>query len=229
MPEKQSQVLNEQDWLASDSEISKIIRSTDWSNTLIGPLESWPHSLTSVLSLCLHARSPIAIYWGPEYVFFYNDAFRPIVGDKQTTMGRRGSEVWPEIWDTVEPWLQSVRNTGRGRWYDDRLLLMQRFGYVEECYFEFNLSPIKASDGSVAGILNLVTETTYRVLNQRRTQLLRNLASQTSAAKSPEEACALAASAIADDRADIPFALLYLIDGDRRAGLSRWFDRGASK
>jgi hypothetical protein len=52
-----------------------LIQDTDWSATPLGVQESWPASLRTVLSLCLHSGSPTAIYWGPDLRLLYNDAW----------------------------------------------------------------------------------------------------------------------------------------------------------
>jgi PAS domain S-box-containing protein len=198
-----------------DSEMARLMRSHDWSQTPFGDIETWPQSLRSSLSICLNSRFPIAIYWGQDSILLYNDAWRPIVGDKHPwALGRAGREVWSEIWDDIGPELASVLATGEGTFHNDELLSMYRFGYTEECFFEYTFNPIQGEGGSIDGVFNIVTETTYRVLNDRRARLLREVASKTGTAKTAEEACVLMAKTLKSDPADIPFALLYLMDQD---------------
>jgi signal transduction histidine kinase len=210
------------DFLLGGGEMGVRMREMDWAGTSLGPVEDWPQSLRSALSICLNSRFPIAIYWGPEYVLLYNDAWRPIVGNKHPeVLGRAAHEVWPEIWDIIGPMLGSVSETGEATWRDDQLLPMNRFGYTEECYFDYTFSPIRGQGARVEGVFNVVTETTYRVLNDRRNHFLRELGTKTAVARSAGEACRLAATAITADPHDLPFALLYLIDPDaRRARLA---------
>jgi signal transduction histidine kinase len=205
------------DFLLGGGEMGVRMREMDWAGTSLGPVEDWPQSLRSALSICLNSRFPIAIYWGPEYVLLYNDAWRLIVGNKHPeVLGRPAHEVWPEIWDIIGPMLGSVSETGEATWRDDQLLPMNRFGYTEECYFDYTFSPIRGQGARVEGVFNVVTETTYRVLNDRRNHFLRELGTKTAVARSAGEACRLAAAAIAADPHDLPFALLYLIDPDAR-------------
>ena len=203
-------------WLTG-SEMGGRIRAFDWRRTPLGPIENWPAALVSTLGVCLTAQYPMAIYWGSEGWLLYNDAWRPILGDKHPwALGRAAHEVWPELWDTISPLLHSVQTTGQAVWRGDELLPMQRFGYTEECYFDYSFNPIRGQNGAVEGILNIVQETTYRVLNDRRMRLLRELASRSGFAHSQEDACNLAMEALATDQTDVPFALLYHIDRDRR-------------
>ncbi|MEP0958698.1 ATP-binding protein [Leptolyngbya sp. FACHB-1515] len=188
------------------------LRSLDWSQTALGAVETWPQSLRST---CLNSRFPIAIYWGQDCLLLYNDAWRPIVGDKHPwAIARPAREVWSEIWADIGPELAGVLATGEGTFHKDELLSMRRFGYTEECFFEYTFNPIQGQDGVIDGVLNIVSETTYRVLSDRRAQLLREVASQTGVAKTAEASCALITEAFKSDRLDIPFALLYLLDAD---------------
>ncbi|CAO1295003.1 unnamed protein product [Diamesa hyperborea] len=201
------------DWLKGNDEIIKIIQSVDWKKTGIGPIKFWPQNFKSVLNLCLEALYPIGIYWGPEFVLFYNESWRPIAGNKHPqSFGQKGAEVWFEIWDVIGPMFRNVFETGEVVLKTDQLLPLERFGYVEECYFNFNLSPIRTATGKVEGIFNVAIETTYRVLNERRTQFLQKLGAQTSATKSASETCTIAAKLISENPIDIPFSLLYMID-----------------
>jgi PAS domain S-box-containing protein len=196
-------------------EMGRLMRSLDWAKTLLGDVETWAQSLRSTLSICLNSRFPIAIYWGADFLLLYNDAWRPIVGDKHPwAIGRPAREVWSEIWDDIGPELAGVLATGEGTFHNDELLSMHRFGYTEECFFEYTFNPIQGQGGAIDGVFNVVSETTYRVLNERRARLLRETAAKTGIAKTAEEAIALIVEALKSDPLDIPFALLYRIDSN---------------
>jgi signal transduction histidine kinase len=198
-------------------EMGVLMRSADWSKSPLGPVESWPQSLKSALSICLNTRFPIAIYWGSDLVLLYNDEWSPIPGTKHPwALGRSAREAWPEIWHIIGPLFEQVMKTGEGSRSEDQLLPMRRHGYTEECYFDYTFSPIRGESGQVDGIFNAVTETTYRVLNERRTRLLQELAERVSAARRVDEACSRAAQSLETGAADVPFALLYLTDADGR-------------
>jgi PAS domain S-box-containing protein len=155
---------------------------------------------------------PIQILWGPEYILLYNDAYRPILGDKHPhSLGQRGEDVWYEVWEFAGPRLERVRETHEAIGEDDQFLLLERNGYLEECYFTFSYTPIEDETGQVAGIFNEVHETTHRVLKERRQQLQTCLANRTAEAKTDEEVCQIATSVLADGAVDIPLALFYLL------------------
>jgi signal transduction histidine kinase/FixJ family two-component response regulator len=110
--------------------------------------------------------------------------------------------------------LDGVLHRGEATWSDDQLLVLDRNGYLEECYFTFSYSPIREDSGNVGGVFCAVTETTERVLNERRLQTLRMLGEQTTHARRTEDACDLAVSTLGGNAHDVPFALLYLLDKD---------------
>jgi len=197
-------------------EMGQLMRSLDWSNTPLGPRESWPQSLRTTISICLSSRFPMLIWWGPELVMLYNDAYRPILGDTKhpQAMGQRGQECWPEIWDIIGPMLQDVINTGSATWSDNQMLPLERNGYPEECYFTFSYSPIRDETGGIGGVFTAVTETTRQVLSERRLHTLHELAEYSADAKTAEETCFISAGILAHNAADIPFALLYLLEND---------------
>ncbi|HXV42359.1 MAG TPA: GAF domain-containing protein, partial [Anaerolineae bacterium] len=202
--------------LAGGGEMGALIRSIDWSKTPVGPVSQWPQSLRTALSICLASRFPMLIWWGSELIQFYNDAYRPVLGATKhpRSMGQRGPECWAEIWSVIGPMAESVRETGQATWSNDLLLIMDRNRYIEETYFTFSYSPIRDESGGVGGILITCTETTERVLGERRLRTLRDLGAQASEGKTAEEAGRLATATLAHNPADVPFALLYLLDAE---------------
>ena len=203
------------DFLAGGGEMGALCRTLDWASTALGPVEAWPQSLRSALSVCLGSRFPIVIYWGPSCTVLYNDRYAEILGKKHPwALGRPCREVWSEIWDVIAPMLQGVLDTGEATWSEDQLLILERRGYPEECYFSFSFSPVRGAEGSVDGIFTAVIESTGRVLGERRLRTLRNLAARMAAAQGEEEAWQGSIDALADNPHDLPFALLYRAESE---------------
>src|SRR5579884_3010299 len=192
------------------------MRSFDWSRSPLGPVAGWPQSLRTSVSTCLNSRFAILIWWGPELVMLYNDAYRDIIAGKHpAALGRPGRECWPEIWHIIGPMLENVLHRGEATWSNDLLLLLERNGYPEECYFTFSYSPIRDESGGVGGVFEPVAETTDHVIGERRLRTLRDLAARASRARDVRAACVAAAETLADNLYDIPFAGLYVFDEDR--------------
>ncbi|MBE9037946.1 ATP-binding protein [aff. Roholtiella sp. LEGE 12411] len=208
------------DFFARGGEMGTLMRSLDWSQLPLGAVETWSSSLRIALSICLNSRFPMVIWWSKELVLLYNDAWRPILGTKHPhALGRPGKEIWAEIWDIIGVQLESVLTTAQATWSDDMLLLVDRYGYIEEAYFTYSYSPIFLETGEVGGVFTAVTETTRRVIGERRLDTLRELAASTVEAKSVEKTCRIASATLAKNPYDLPFALLYLIENDREAHL----------
>src|SRR6478672_6128076 len=198
-----------------DGEMANLMRSHDWSKTPLGAVEQWPQSLRTTLSLVLSSRYAMFLWWGREYVNFYNDAYRPILGANKHPqfLGQPAKDCWREIWDVVGVMADSVFTKGESTWSENLLLLMYRSGYIEEAYFTFSYSPVRDESGGIGGVFCAVSETTEQVIGDRRLQTLRELASRTADTKTSVAACNIALQTLSQNPADIPFALLYLSDG----------------
>ncbi|NUS06038.1 MAG: PAS domain-containing protein, partial [Nonomuraea sp.] len=203
--------------LGQGGTMGALMRAHPWERTPLGPLASWPQSLNSSVSICLASRFPMIIFWGPKLAQLYNDAYVPILGSKHPeSLGQAADACWREIWDVIGPMLHQVLDRGQATYSDDLLLVLERNGFREECYFTFSYSPIRDESGGVGGVFCAVTETTGRVVGERRLAVLRDLGERTMTATSAAEACAQAAEVFARHRDDVPFALLYLLDADGR-------------
>ncbi|HTU09805.1 MAG TPA: PAS domain-containing protein [Allosphingosinicella sp.] len=136
----------------------------DWSASPVGPPDAWPQSLKTTVGLMLPAMAQIVLFWGPDYVALYNDAYAPTIGDKHPgALGRPAAESWSELWDDLEPLLASVRDTGETVFASDRPFRINRFGYDETVYFDISYSAVPDESGAVGGVLCIVNETTERV------------------------------------------------------------------
>ncbi len=199
-------------FLDGGGEMGALMRAHDWTASPLGPPEAWPDALKLSVSICLRSRFPILLWWGADCLMLYNDAYRPILGSTKhpAALGRPGVETFPEIWTIIEPPLRGVLARGEASWAEDQLLELHRSGYAEEAYFTYSYSPIRQLDGSMGGVFTAVTETTERVLGERRLRTLRELAERCAGAKTVEAACAAFAAVLDSGNPDLPFALLYL-------------------
>jgi signal transduction histidine kinase len=200
-----------EDWLVGGGEMGKLIRSMDWTQTPLGPIESWPQSLRTTVSLCLASNFPISLAWGPKHVQIYNDGYWPICGEKHPdAMGRDFSECWASAWPVIGAAFERAL-AGETSFLENQRMFLDRNGYLEETFFTFSFSPIRDETG-VAGLFHPVTETTSRMLSERRTRALRDLAARAGKAQTIDEACTLAAQTLSDYALDLPFVLFYVLD-----------------
>jgi len=197
--------------LQGGGEMGALMRSMDWSKTRLGPVEHWPESLKVSLSTCLNSRFAVLIWWGPELIMLYNDAYRQIIGAKHpAALGNPGRDCWYEIWTTIGPMLDGVLHRGDSTWSDDLLLLLERHGYAEECYFTFSYSPIRDQAGKIVGVFTPVKETTDKVIGERRLRTLRDLAACTTEAEDEAAVWSVICDTLRRNQQDIPFAILCL-------------------
>jgi PAS domain S-box-containing protein len=204
--------------------MSDLIHSRDWSATPLGPVETWSTSLRMMVSFLLANRFPLLLWWGPQYLSIYNDAYRPILGNKHPdALGQPVSECWAEIWHILQPLIDSPFQGGPATWMEDLALELNRHGFAEETHFTVAYSPVpdEAAPRGIGGVLATVHEITEKVVGERRVQVLRDLGVRVAEGRTAETACAIAAETLANHAKDVPFALLYLVDRDsRRARLA---------
>ncbi|MGD0893903.1 MAG: sigma 54-interacting transcriptional regulator [Terracidiphilus sp.] len=196
---------------AGDGEMATRMRELDWSATPLGPVEQWPQALRTCVRLMMGAGYPMTILWGPDLAYLYNDANMPVVGTKHPwALGRGCREIYPESWDFVGPLFDRVMTKGEAAvTLSDQLFVIHRKDYLEECYFAFSFSPVPDDSGRAGGVLNIVLETTERVLEDRRRRLLGDLASRAAGARNQEEVWRVSAETFGENCLSLPFAFLY--------------------
>jgi PAS domain S-box-containing protein len=190
-----------------DGVTAKLIRELDWAKTPLGPVAHWPRSLLSLVSTMLYSRHPMFLWWGPELVQFYNDAYLPSFGEGKhpRAIGQRGRECWPEIWSIIAPQIEDVMLRAKASWNEDALVPIQRNGRIEEVYWTYGYSPAFDDDGNVGGTLVVCTETTARVLSARRADLVRRVNEGLAACAESSEIIPAATAVLHDAGIDVPF------------------------
>ncbi|HEU5327022.1 MAG TPA: ATP-binding protein [Thermomicrobiales bacterium] len=203
---------------AGGGELGALMRAFDWSATPLGPAEAWSPALRMMVRFLLANRFPLLLWWGPQYISIYNDAYRPVLGTKHPwALGQPVSECWREIWHVLKPLIDTPFHGGPATWDDDIFLEINRYGFVEEAHFTIAYSPVPDDTvlGGIGGVLATVHEITEKVVGERRVVALRDLGARVGEARTAAEACAIAAETLAAHASDVPFALFYLIDADR--------------
>jgi PAS domain S-box-containing protein len=153
-------------YLKDGGEMGEFTRSFDWSKTALGNFSGWPNSLLITLSTLLHSKFPMFLWWGPELIQFYNDAYRPSLGNEgkhPMALGQRGADCWPEIWPVIKPLIDQVMSGGEAVWMDDQLIPIYRNNRLEDVYWTFGYSCILDETGIPAGVLVICNETTDKV------------------------------------------------------------------
>ncbi|WP_276482634.1 PAS domain-containing protein [Paraflavitalea pollutisoli] len=154
-------------FLSGGGEMGQITRNFDWSTTSLGAPETWPQSLRTAVSIVLNARFPMFLWWGPELICFYNDGYRPSLGNEGKhpgILGMKAVDAWPEIWTIIKPLIDQVMDCGEAVWFEDQLVPIFRNGQIENVYWTFCYSRVSDETNAAAGVLVTCTETTDKVV-----------------------------------------------------------------
>ena len=102
------------DFLAGGGEMGALVRAYDWSSSPLGKPETWPQSLRTAVRILLNTNHPMFIWWGPDLIQFYNDAYRQTMGPERHpgALGQGGRECWAAIWDIIGPQIEQVMSGG---------------------------------------------------------------------------------------------------------------------
>jgi PAS domain S-box-containing protein len=200
---------------ASDSETGTLIRSMDWSNTSLGPTEKWPPSLITSVNICLSSRFPMIVLWGADLIQFYNDAYGEIIGSKHpAAMGAPCKDVWEEVWHLIGGILEEdVLKNGKSTLSENQLMIMNRKGYPEECYFTFSYSPIY-SGNSIEGVFCAIQETTQEIINRKHLAILQSLSAHISDVHSIAKVLQKATEIFEKEVRDFPFTVIYKLNAE---------------
>ena len=123
-------------------------RSTGRRRRWVRP--SWPQSLRSAVSILLPSKAQIVLFWGPDLVTLYNDAYRPVFGAKH-----------PDAWACrpARPGAKSgtagsascsracsppAKRTGRATGPSSS----SGTGIVEETFFDVSYDPVRDETGA---------------------------------------------------------------------------------
>jgi len=162
---------DDRSFIVGDGRMAELIRGFDWASTPLGPCAAWPPELKTAVGFIVESGFPAAIVWGPGLTTIYNDAFRPILGDKPEALGRSFADIWAEAWGEIGP-IAARAFAGEATYIEDFPLVIDRSGHPEEAWFTFCYSPLRLADGTVAGMMDTVVETTATVRARAELKIL---------------------------------------------------------
>ncbi|MBB5984142.1 sensor histidine kinase [Sphingobium lignivorans] len=145
--------------------MSERIDRFDWATTPLGPQADWPSELKIITRQILDSSFPKAVIWGPQLTTIHNDAFLPILRGKADALGRSFADIWSEVWPDIEPIVKRAF-AGTPTYIEDFPLVIHRSGGPEQAWFTFCYSPLRLADGTIAGMLDTVIETSNTVRAQ---------------------------------------------------------------
>ena len=174
------------------------MRGHDWANSPLGTPDTWPSSLRTAVGIMLNSGYPMFLAWGPSLNFLFNDAYIPILGNKQPhALGQPFAQLWADIWPEISP-LVDTALSGESIFAENLLLVMERYGFSEETYFTFSYSPIHDESGQIAGMFCACTETTQQILADRRQRFQLEIADKLRGLSEPRQITALASALLGE-------------------------------
>ncbi|WP_332878878.1 hybrid sensor histidine kinase/response regulator [Massilia sp. S19_KUP03_FR1] len=148
-------------FLSGGGEMGALMRAFDWAATPLGSPHTWPAILKTSVRMLLTSSHPMFIWWGPQLIQFYNDAYRRTMGPElhPGALGQPGRECWPETWHIIGPDIAFVMEGRGATWHENTLVPFTRHGKREEVWWTFGFSPIE-DDAGVHGVLAICSEVT---------------------------------------------------------------------
>ncbi|KAK4155562.1 hypothetical protein C8A00DRAFT_31608 [Chaetomidium leptoderma] len=199
----------------------RFARSIDWASTPLGPVELWPLELRIMSSMIMGSPHPAALYWGPEYVAIYNEAYISLAGQKHPQlMGSRYRDAWPEIWDEIQPVFDAAWNSGDATMKHDDALFISRHNFMEETFFNWAIIPLVGGDGTVVALYNPAFENTRRRIVERQMLTLREIGIKTAQARDVKSFWTQLHRGLEYNELDAPFALIYSVGEDSESDAS---------
>ena len=150
------------------SEMAARIRSYNWSQTPLGPIEDWSETLLATTNLMLHSPFPTILSWGPEMVFLYNDAaISTLTAKHPNALGGLYCDVFREAWDLVNGDLEACLYRGETAVRDNMFIPILLNGELVDQYFSYSLIPVY-ENGRIGGIYDAFRNMTETVMGARR-------------------------------------------------------------
>ncbi len=192
-------------------DLGALMRAHDWASTPLGPSHTWPEALRTCVHLLLASRQPMYLAWTPDLIALYNDAYRTILGTDRhpAALGARTADIFGQDgYPALQPVFDAALR-GEGAAFENLLVPLVRHGGVEERYFDVSYTPVYV-DERVEGVFSTVTETTERVLSERRTRSLAALTADLLGATTPQQVVQAAQDVAEHNPHDLPCLLLYV-------------------
>ncbi|KQZ72996.1 hypothetical protein ASE06_11150 [Sphingopyxis sp. Root214] len=153
----------DRDFLRHDGEMGRLIAAYDWSETVLGPISGWSPSLKAIVAFLIHSPVPMVMLWGKPGTMIYNDGYSVFAGENHPRiLGLPVRKAWPEVADFNDN-VMKVGLAGGTLAYKDHLLQLDRTGGLEDVWMNLDYSPVFGDDGTPAGVLAIVVETSEAI------------------------------------------------------------------
>jgi len=153
-------------------ETGERVRAHDWAATTLGPITSWPTALLNTVRLMLNSAESMYLVWGTDKVFFYNDAYRAVLGPRLPhALGAHFPTLWADAWEQVRPMFEGAL-LGDATRVVHLPVAMARYGAPEHTWWTFSFSPVYDDGGQINAVICVTNETTEHMLATQQVQAL---------------------------------------------------------
>ncbi|KAF5562127.1 sensory transduction histidine kinase [Fusarium phyllophilum] len=203
----------------SDSEAEPfldVVQNVDWESTSLGPMSDWPAQLQHTFNQLVSDSRPVALYWGPEYVTIYNEAFSKYCGARHPgLLGRPAPEAWPHLKTRLDEMTASPSKNYSNAEDESKFFIPLADGSHEETYVKSSMVPI-VSDKKCLGIQHSLLEMTSRRLWERRMKMLIDLGEALVSTKDAKSYWSRTIEELErwSPTYDVPLAFLYSVADD---------------
>jgi hypothetical protein len=130
------------DLILGKSQMAGLARNHDWSSTPLGRIEDWSEILLSSVNLMLACAFPSLVFWGPDLVQVYNDAFIPLLAERHPSgLGQTARECWSDAWQIVGPNLKRVIDDQTTVYHQNAIVPIIRDGKLQDIRFLDQVGP----------------------------------------------------------------------------------------
>lgn len=155
-------------FLRAPGAMGPLIGAFDWGGTSLGPIATWPDSMTAVLALMLRSQVPMVMLWGIEGLMLYNDSYAVFAQKRHPmSLGRPVRQTWPEVAAFNDNVLVQCL-AGATLSYKDQEFMLDRTGTPEQVWINLDYSPVLDAAGTPVAVLAIVVNTTAKVRAERR-------------------------------------------------------------
>lgn len=129
-------------------------------------------------------------------------------------MGTGFRGPFAELWDNVSAIFGKCRETGKSVAVTEQMLPIERFGFLEETFYTWSITPLYGGTKEIQGLYNAPFETTKQTRASRAMKTLLRLGQETALATTVSTFWPKILSSLEENRWDFPFAILYSVADD---------------
>lgn len=146
----------------------RLIEAFDWGATALGPAHAWPASTRTIVAFMLASPVPMVLMWGRPGFLIYNDGYALIAGERHPqVLGMPAREAWPEVAEFNGSVIETCL-AGETLSFRDQPFILNRTDRPEQVFLNLDYSAVTDEQGEAVAVLAIVTETTAKVIAERR-------------------------------------------------------------